>query len=106
MCGLSDEAWQFIQHKPAEDRDLPSVHLALLPEPSGVEVSPDQIAEYVYRSDSEPGIYYLVVVFTSEETYRRNAERPETHAGYARLLQFLDGEPEWRDGAIIHSYRA
>ncbi len=73
---------------------------------AGEQFSPDQIAEYVYRSDSEPGIAYLVVAFTSEEAYRRNAERPETHASYERLLQYLDGEPEWRDGAIIHSYRA
>jgi quinol monooxygenase YgiN len=72
----------------------------------GEQFSTDQIAEYVYRSDSEPSIYYLVVAFTSEEAYRRNAERPETHAIYERLLQFLDGEPEWRDGAIIHSYHS
>ncbi len=67
---------------------------------------PEQRAEYVYRSASEPGIYYLIVVFTSEAAYRRNAERPETHASYERLLQFLEGEPEWRDGAIVHSYPA
>jgi isoleucyl-tRNA synthetase len=42
----ADEAWEQIQHKPAEDRELPSVHLALLPEPNGVEVSADQIAEW------------------------------------------------------------
>ena len=42
----ADEAWEQIQHKPAEDRELPSVHLALLPEVSGVEVSADQIAEW------------------------------------------------------------
>ena len=28
----ADEAWEHITHKPAEDVDLPSVHLALLPE--------------------------------------------------------------------------
>jgi hypothetical protein len=72
----------------------------------GEQFSSDQIAEYVYRSDSEPGIYYLVVAFSSEEAYRRNAERPETHASYQHLLQFLDGEPEWRDGTIVHSYGA
>jgi isoleucyl-tRNA synthetase len=42
----ADEAWEHIQHKPAEDRELPSVHLALLPQVSGVEVSADQIAEW------------------------------------------------------------
>ena len=33
----ADEAWEHIQHKPADDAGLPSVHLALLPEPSGDE---------------------------------------------------------------------
>jgi quinol monooxygenase YgiN len=72
----------------------------------GEQFPPDQVTEYVFRSDSKPGVHYLVVAFTSEEAYRRNAARPETHASYERLLHFLDGEPEWRDGAIIHAYRA
>jgi isoleucyl-tRNA synthetase len=38
----ADEAWEHIQHKPAEDRDLENVHLTLLPQPSGVEVSEEQ----------------------------------------------------------------
>jgi isoleucyl-tRNA synthetase len=42
----ADEAWEYIQHKPAEDRDLASVHLALLPQPSGVEAGEDQLAEW------------------------------------------------------------
>src|SRR6185436_13780793 len=35
----ADEAWEHIPHKPADDEKLPSVHLALLPKPSGVEIS-------------------------------------------------------------------
>jgi isoleucyl-tRNA synthetase len=42
----ADEAWEHIQHKPAEDRDHESVHLALLPKPSGDDVSEDQLAEW------------------------------------------------------------
>jgi isoleucyl-tRNA synthetase len=42
----ADEAWEYIQHKPAEDRELASVHLALLPQPSGETVSDDQLAEW------------------------------------------------------------
>ena len=66
--------------------------------------APDQIAEYAFRPDAEPDTLYLVVVFAGEEAYRRNAARPETHADYERLLQFLEGEPAWHDGAIVHAF--
>jgi isoleucyl-tRNA synthetase len=42
----ADEAWEHIPHKPADEANLPSVHLALLPEPSGQEVSAEQQAEW------------------------------------------------------------
>ena len=38
----ADEAWGYVPHKPAADADLPSVHLARLPEPSGTPV-PDPV---------------------------------------------------------------
>ncbi|MCY2954280.1 MAG: class I tRNA ligase family protein [Planctomycetota bacterium] len=37
-----DEVWEHIQHKSPEDANLPSVHLALLPKPSGQSVSAEQ----------------------------------------------------------------
>ena len=42
----ADEAWEAIGHKPAAEASLASVHLARLPEPSGVDVSDDQRAEW------------------------------------------------------------
>jgi isoleucyl-tRNA synthetase len=42
----ADEAWEQIRHKPAEEAGLESVHLALLPKPSGVDVSDDQREEW------------------------------------------------------------
>jgi isoleucyl-tRNA synthetase len=38
----ADEAWEYIAHKPADDAKLSSVHLSLLPKPSGATVSDDQ----------------------------------------------------------------
>jgi isoleucyl-tRNA synthetase len=35
----ADEAWEQIPHKPNDEADLPSVHLALLPQPSGQTVT-------------------------------------------------------------------
>jgi isoleucyl-tRNA synthetase len=42
----ADETWQFIEHKPDEDRDLGSVHMALLPKPSGQQISDEQREEW------------------------------------------------------------
>jgi isoleucyl-tRNA synthetase len=47
----ADEAWEYIAHKPAEDAALCSVHLALLPKPSGVEVSDDQREQWKLLMD-------------------------------------------------------
>jgi isoleucyl-tRNA synthetase len=42
----ADEVWEYIPHKPAADARLASVHLALLPEPSGAEPSAGQREEW------------------------------------------------------------
>ncbi|HWE04824.1 MAG TPA: isoleucine--tRNA ligase [Tepidisphaeraceae bacterium] len=42
----ADEAWEQIAHKPAEDAELSSVHLAKLPEPTAVAVSAAQRDEW------------------------------------------------------------
>src|SRR4029079_14582032 len=42
----ADEAWEQITHKPAGETDLPSVHMATLPKPSGRAVSQEQRDEW------------------------------------------------------------
>ena len=42
----ADETWEHIQHKPAGEENLASVHLALLPKPSDEVVSDEQRAEW------------------------------------------------------------
>jgi isoleucyl-tRNA synthetase len=47
----ADETWEHIRHKPAEDADLASVHLAILPKPSGAQVSDAQREEWKLLMD-------------------------------------------------------
>ncbi len=47
----ADEAWEHIPHKPADEAQLPSVHLALLPERSGAVVSDEQREEWKLLMD-------------------------------------------------------
>ena len=52
MCVFTaDEAWEYIPHKPLEEADLASVHLALLPQPSGAEVTDAQREEWKLLMD-------------------------------------------------------
>jgi isoleucyl-tRNA synthetase len=42
----ADEAWEHIQHKPQGEENLPSVHLASLPKPTGLQISDEVRAEW------------------------------------------------------------
>ncbi len=42
----ADEAWEHIPHKPADDANLASVHLALFPRPSGVQFAEQDRADW------------------------------------------------------------
>lgn len=65
---------------------------------------PGRVAEYLYRSDSNPDELYLAVVFESEEAYRRNAESPAMDASYRRLRALMVADPEWHDGAVVFAH--
>jgi isoleucyl-tRNA synthetase len=47
----ADETWQYITHKPHDEANLASVHLALLPESSKTEVSDAQREEWKLLMD-------------------------------------------------------
>jgi quinol monooxygenase YgiN len=67
---------------------------------------PGARGEYVYRMDNNPNEYYLVVLFESEEAYKRNAASPEQDARYQKIRALLASDPEWHDGEIIHAHVA
>lgn len=63
---------------------------------------PGYIHQFLYRLDAEPNIYYLVVIFRDQESYVANANSPEQHERYLKLLTVLDAEPKWHDGHILY----
>jgi hypothetical protein len=58
------------------------------------------IGQYTYRMDADPNVYMSAVIFTSKEAYFANANAPEQHAFYERMVALFEGEPEWFDGEI------
>jgi len=66
------------------------------------EVAPDHVEHGLHsielaREDTDPDRVVVIIHFTDRESYRRNADRPETDRDYRRQLELLDGEPEWID---------
>ncbi len=62
---------------------------------------PGYLAMYVYRMDQDPNEYYMAVIFESKDAYVANANSPDQHQRYLRVLEMLEGEPEWHDGEIV-----
>lgn len=58
------------------------------------------LADYILKSDRVPGQWFMLAVFDSEESYRRNAEDPEQHRQYLELRALLESDPEWNDGVV------
>jgi hypothetical protein len=60
-------------------------------------------SEYVFQMDRNSDEYYLVVIFDSEEAYKRNAGSPDQDARYRKFRDMLVADPEWNDGTIVHA---
>lgn len=66
---------------------------------------PGAVAEYLYRMDTNPHEYFMVVLFQDQATYRANAGSPEQDARYQRIRALLERDPEWHDGEIVFGSR-
>ena len=47
--------------------------------------------------DKDPDRILVIVRFRDRESYMANAADPEQDREYRRMLDYLDGEPEWID---------
>ena len=63
------------------------------------------ISTTIFRSDEEPNLLWMTVVFESREAYHANASTPVQDHLYHQMLSGLEEPPEWHDGDII-SYRS
>jgi quinol monooxygenase YgiN len=58
---------------------------------------PGYLRTYVGRVDGNPDGVVGVVVFESEEAYKKNAASPEMHKRFEEYMRFLAAEPQWTD---------
>jgi quinol monooxygenase YgiN len=83
--------------KPGMEAELEALSRTQVPEIPGF------VFQHVYRMDRDPQELYLVVGFTDQEAYRRNAESPAQEERYAQYSALLEQAPEWHDGEIVWS---
>jgi quinol monooxygenase YgiN len=67
---------------------------------------PGFVASYLYRTDEDPNVLMLAVLFTDREAYHRNADDPAQDRQFQLMRSFLENDPEWHDGEVIWSYSA
>ena len=66
---------------------------------------PGHVNTFVYRMDDNPNEQYLAVVFQDKDSYVKNAGDPAQHERFLKMMEALDGEPEWHDGEIIYQMK-
>jgi quinol monooxygenase YgiN len=63
---------------------------------------PGFIAEYVYRSEANPGEFFACLLFESKDAYLRNAGDPEEDRWYQRFRELMEADAEWNDGQVVN----
>ncbi len=59
------------------------------------------VAWLVLKPDENKSEWIGVAVFENKEKYESNANRPEQHEQFLRMMEHLTCEPTWTDGEYI-----
>ena len=58
------------------------------------------VAWYVLNPDND-GDLVGIAIFKDKESYKANAERPEQHDNFMKMMDFLVEQPKWNDGNFV-----
>ena len=61
------------------------------------------VAWFLMRPDDKNADLVGVAVFESKEAYVANANRPEQHEAFTKMMEHLEAEPNWTDGEYIRA---
>ena len=59
------------------------------------------VAWLIMQPDNDDTHMKGFAVFKDKETYQANANNPEQHTRFVRIMEHLVGEPSWTDGEYI-----
>jgi hypothetical protein len=72
-------------------------------EPSAI---PGYISQYVFQTDADSYVVFVVGIFTEKASYEGYARSPVQGDRYAEMRTMLAADPEWHDGELIYSHEA
>jgi|DeeseametaMP2100_FD_k123_124433_1 heme-degrading monooxygenase HmoA len=61
------------------------------------------VAWFLMRPDDKNADLVGVAVFESKEAYVANANDPEQHEAFTKMMEHLEAEPSWTDGEYIRA---
>jgi len=64
---------------------------------------PGAVAWFLMRPDDKNADLVGMVVFESKEAYVANANSPEQHEAFTKMMEHLVDEPNWTDGEYIRA---
>jgi hypothetical protein len=59
------------------------------------------LSGYLFQLDKDPQDWIMVALFQDKKSYVANADDPEQDRWFRRMMEHLDGEPQWNDGEAI-----
>ena len=66
------------------------------------QTPPDgMVAWFLMKPDDNDGEMVGVAVFESKEAHIANANRPEQHESFVKMMEHLASEPQWNDGEYV-----
>ena len=67
---------------------------------NGQDIPNGGVGWYVLNPDND-GDLVGIAIFKDKEAYVKNAERPEQHENFMKMMDLLDEEPSWNDGNFV-----
>ena len=78
----------------------PGHHEALIKVFTEQDPPAGMVAWFVMNPDAQES-WIGVAVFEDKETYVANAESPQQHESFLKMMEHLDSEPTWTDGTYV-----
>ena len=79
----------------------PGHHEALLKVLTEDQTTPDGMVAWFVMNPDGKDEWIGVAVFESKETYEANANAPEQHESFLKMMEHLESEPTWTDGPYV-----
>ena len=63
--------------------------------------NPEGMVAWFVMNPDEKDAWTGVAIFESKEAYVANANRPEQHQLFLKMMEHLESEPTWTDGTYV-----